>query len=904
MATQIPDCSLFFPAIYNKLLGNGKGQLSINDCCASTQVVCKGGRIAELRLTNNGFAGEIPNEISQLTGLTILVLGSNKLTGVIPDAISQLTSLQVLDVSSNQLSGSLPSTMSQMVALRSLDLSINKYTGNFPSVISSFSKLEELYIQKNKFSGNLPASLPPRVYDIDFSVNEFSGSLPPSLTKLVDLVAIQFQDNQLSGELPKDIGALYKLTIFGIGDSLTGDIPKELGNCKKLKTLILTGTFPNGIPSEVKALPNYQSGTSTGAFKISGGSTTTTTSTESGGPPILIIVAVVVGLLLLVGGGLYFFFSKKKKQKSDEFKIRPTSQINFPSYDKRSNNQPKQLESAAVKDSFAYPSSLSADSNSKNLSGTIDPPFAAPPSQNSYSAPSTPNSPFATPGTPNTPPNNFSNISDPYNRFDTPNVNYNPNKVVKEVSLGESSNGFAQNSNSTAPMMSGVTLASPRESLTTLPSINPLSGMQSVLFDSRLIIKKQMAGSGGSGQVYKAIYAGKNAVAKIPIQEKHEHLIYEETQMLEKLQSPYIVKLLQFMSNARIPIPGQDYIPQTAVLIEFMNFGTFSQYLKHEPPTFRIAKYSLEQYNLVLSQTLALTKMVAKGMEFIHRMGYNHLDMKPENVLLHQNPDRSLVAKISDFGSTRPEGSYDPVFQTPGFIPPEGVAVKGQLILPQKTSKYDIFAFGGCLINIVTLENYATLWSGLDKSSNEIKSFLSRHLQNASLVKLILACLDNQPTSRPTASEIVAVLETLDQASFQVSRNQPMVSKFISRLPTNKNESTSEMFSMLSGNSSSIYKHTPGKYLFQELQLKSPCKWSDFIQAFETEFDVDADFDREKFKGLVKPVANRVTSKILDTHLFATMQSLENGEDEEEWTDYWFETMHDIILDCSITKLE
>ncbi|KAJ2984621.1 hypothetical protein HDV02_001022, partial [Globomyces sp. JEL0801] len=64
---------------------------------------------------------------------------------------------------------------------------------------------------------------------------------------------------------------------------------------------------------------------------------------------------------------------------------------------------------------------------------------------------------------------------------------------------------------------------------------------ESVLFDSRLVIRKKMAGSGGCGQVYKAKYANKDAVAKIPILEAHEQLIYDESQVMRKLSSPWTV---------------------------------------------------------------------------------------------------------------------------------------------------------------------------------------------------------------------------------------------------------------------------------------------------------------------------------------------------------------------------
>ncbi|KAI8895759.1 hypothetical protein BC833DRAFT_600101 [Globomyces pollinis-pini] len=427
------------------------------------------------------------------------------------------------------------------------------------------------------------------------------------------------------------------------------------------------------------------------------------------------------------------------------------------------------------------------------------------------------------------------------------------------------------------------------------------SAVQSVLFDSRLIIKRQIAGSGGAGRVYKAVYSGKNAVAKIPLLQKHEDLIYKESQIMQALVSPWTVNVLQFMSNASIPIPDQEYIPQAALLIEFMNMGTFAQYLNVDPPTIRVAKYTLDQYNLVLAQTLPLTIMAAKGVEFIHSMGYNHLDIKPQNILLHQNPDRSIVAKVSDFGSALPEGSFDSVFQTDGFVPPEGIPQPGQLTVPKKTSKFDIYAFGGCLINIIMLENYVSMWSGMQRTSQGRRSFLSTHIKNNELLDLIMNCMDDNPESRPTASQLVTQLETFNQKDFTVEFD--LNSPNMSILPTMKQTIPSSKLQSLISNSqtgsSNIYAQTAGSYLFAELKINSPAKWTDFAAAFEVEFDTDDQFDRELFKNLVKPSANRVTTKILNAQLFKDFNSLEVGQDEIAWIEDWYHVIQDIIVKCT-----
>ena len=66
-----------------------------------------GGRVTELRLPNIGLSGPLP-DLSALTNLTRLYLGSNQLSGTIPPELSNLANLEVLMLAGNQLSGCAP----------------------------------------------------------------------------------------------------------------------------------------------------------------------------------------------------------------------------------------------------------------------------------------------------------------------------------------------------------------------------------------------------------------------------------------------------------------------------------------------------------------------------------------------------------------------------------------------------------------------------------------------------------------------------------------------------------------------------------------------------------------------------------------------------------------------------
>ncbi|PON37070.1 LRR domain containing protein [Trema orientale] len=90
-------------------------------------------RRKNIDLSSNKLMGEIPREITELTGLVSLNLSRNNLNGEIPEEIGQLLSLDALDLSKNHLSGQIPSSLSQVDRLETLDLSGNTLSGKIPT---------------------------------------------------------------------------------------------------------------------------------------------------------------------------------------------------------------------------------------------------------------------------------------------------------------------------------------------------------------------------------------------------------------------------------------------------------------------------------------------------------------------------------------------------------------------------------------------------------------------------------------------------------------------------------------------------------------------------------------------------------------------------------------------------
>ncbi|GFP82783.1 serine/threonine-protein kinase bri1-like 2 [Phtheirospermum japonicum] len=89
--------------------------------------------VASMDLSSNYFVGEIPSELTNLTGLIGLNLSHNHLRGEIPRKVGDMKSLESLDLSSNSLFGTIPEGLSKLTFLSKLNLSNNNLSGQIPT---------------------------------------------------------------------------------------------------------------------------------------------------------------------------------------------------------------------------------------------------------------------------------------------------------------------------------------------------------------------------------------------------------------------------------------------------------------------------------------------------------------------------------------------------------------------------------------------------------------------------------------------------------------------------------------------------------------------------------------------------------------------------------------------------
>jgi eukaryotic-like serine/threonine-protein kinase len=255
--------------------------------------------------------------------------------------------------------------------------------------------------------------------------------------------------------------------------------------------------------------------------------------------------------------------------------------------------------------------------------------------------------------------------------------------------------------------------------------------------------------------------AARAAARARPTPDGQEHVVWElrggespvlvvESQSGEEL----VVKIVQATRGQLATCPAA-FPPQAANILPVLDVFAWANGYGIVMP---LAEMSLRQWlkneddSCTLDALLAVLTDVARALASIEG-SMVHGDLKPENILRHEG--RWCLA---DFGpsacpqSLSERGEYS---LTPAYAAPEqwrGLPVTGRT---------DIYAFG-----VIAFE----LLNGVRPFPGPTKEDLRRqHLSRtaprllgmpASLTRLIATCLVKSPADRPTAAEVLALLET------------------------------------------------------------------------------------------------------------------------------------------------
>ena len=95
-----------------------------------------------------------------------------------------------------------------------------------------------------------------------------------------------------------------------------------------------------------------------------------------------------------------------------------------------------------------------------------------------------------------------------------------------------------------------------------------------------------------------------------------------------------------------------------------------------------------------VERVLELGIQICDGLDFAHRSGIVHADVKPQNILV----TRQDVVKVTDFGiaqalsDTQPQQRMDVVWGSPHYFAPE--QARGE----QPSPASDVYAIGNCIV--------------------------------------------------------------------------------------------------------------------------------------------------------------------------------------------------------------
>lgn len=171
--------------------------------------------------------------------------------------------------------------------------------------------------------------------------------------------------------------------------------------------------------------------------------------------------------------------------------------------------------------------------------------------------------------------------------------------------------------------------------------------------------------------------------------------------------------------------------------------------------------------------TIGIFLKVAEGLDALHRLGYVHADIKPNNVLIAADG----TVKIIDFGQSCPIGHIKERIQgTPDYIAPEQVR---RLPLDQRT---DVFNLGATLYWILTGRAFPTILPSKKRETGidfvDTREAQPPHEVNENvplaLSRLVMDCCESNVKERP--ADMREVIRRLGLVQHVMERSNSTVS--------------------------------------------------------------------------------------------------------------------------------
>ncbi|KAI5445593.1 serine/threonine-protein kinase RIPK isoform X2 [Lathyrus oleraceus] len=319
-------------------------------------------------------------------------------------------------------------------------------------------------------------------------------------------------------------------------------------------------------------------------------------------------------------------------------------------------------------------------------------------------------------------------------------------------------------------------------------------------------------GEGGFGPVHKGfiddrvrpgLKAQPVAVKLLDLESKQGHKEWlTEVVVLGQLRHPHVVKLIGYCCEDEHRLLVYEYLPRGS--LENQLFRRFTA-------------------SLPWSTRMKIAVGAAKGLAFLHEAEQPviYRDFKASNILL----DSDYNAKLSDFGLAKdgPEGDdthvSTRVMGTQGYAAPEYV-MTGHL-----TAKSDVYSFGVVLLELLTgrksvdktrptREQNLVDWARpMLMDSRKLGKIMDPKLEGQysemgtkKAASLAYQCLSHRPKSRPTMSNVVKILEPLQDF------DDIPIGPFVYTVPVDNNEVVKEKDQAKEDESTKERKRENGQY--------------------------------------------------------------------------------------------
>jgi eukaryotic-like serine/threonine-protein kinase len=285
------------------------------------------------------------------------------------------------------------------------------------------------------------------------------------------------------------------------------------------------------------------------------------------------------------------------------------------------------------------------------------------------------------------------------------------------------------------------------------------------------VVSKLLADNGGMSQIYLANEFDRPSISvaiklNLPAGDNrnaYQDLLRKETRFLQLFRHPGVVRIFPVRMDkyityeARVDIQDRDYWYFVMEYIDSENLGNLTKRL--------VEKMPLEWRIELFYQLLVI-------VQYLHRSGFGHCDLKPDNFLLREAAVLNRIPQpvLIDFGCTAQIGRpMDQLAASLRYSPPEVIlAMQREDIPPQNfplyPDKIDIWALGAIFFELVTGRMLL-----VQKSREEIRtSVLRGELATIrdirpdlphSLDKLLEVMLRKEPLDRPDIDLIIKAIE-------------------------------------------------------------------------------------------------------------------------------------------------